>query len=430
MKTPTSASLIIGLVVFPSAWALPVPKSHIGVAGIDFQSQVAADYGHVSNVTYQPWANHEISSSFYHISPLVKMLGERYEDRYLLMYSGDYRAYTQDSADNYANHFLRFNGQWRYGQMHGLSLDMQSTFGHEERGRGITEGFLPEQFEQFGINKPLNTRFLSNELRYSYGAPEGRGKMEVALLYKQLRFMQLGDVHRADSDFYQYIRDQEWHEPSLVVELFDMYSKQNRVRYSFITNQRRYETSSLKDSNEYYLLTGFKGQLTGKTSIDANVSWLYKQFINEPDAQDFNGFNWDIKMEWKPVEHSAVTLHSAQRIEDPSEVGGYVEVTENGIAWTHHWWVDRFSTTVDYSYVMEDYKKQVNNRKDRDGVMTLSASYDFRPSVNFELKYQMDTLHSNKKMDAFFIGPNYSREVDRTLGYDNQLIMLTARVQI
>lgn len=431
MKTPTSRALLIaGLAAMPAAWALPVPKSHIGVAGIDFQSQVAVDYGQVSNVTYQPWAKNEISAPFYHVSPLLRAIGERYEDRYLLMYSGDYRTYTQDSADNYANHFLRFNGLWRYGQMHGLSLDVQDTLGHEERGRGISEGFLPQQFRAFGIDKPLKTRFLSNELRYSYGAPEGRGKVETALLYKQLRFTRLDDVHNADADFYQYIRDQEWHEPSLVVELFDMYSKKNRFRYSFITNQRRYETSSLKDSNEYYLLYGYKGQITGKTSIDANVSWLYKQFINEPDAHDFNGLNWDIKMEWKPLQQSAVALHSAQRIKDPSEVGGYILVTENGLSWTHHWWVDRFSTTVDYTYVMEDYKKQANNRKDRDGVVTLSASYDFRPSINFELKYQMDTLRSNKKTDSFFIGPNYDREVDRTLGYDNQLIMLTARVQI
>lgn len=430
MKTPTSALLLAGLAIIPSAWALPTPKSHVGVAGIDFQSQVGVDTGQVSNVTYQPWSRNEISSTFYNVSPLLRAIGERNEDRYLLMYSGDYRAYTQDSADNYANHFFRFTGQWRYGQMHGLSLDVQDTLGHENRGRGITEGFLPEQFTAFGIDKPLNTRFLSNELRYSFGAPEGRGKVETALLYKQLRFTKLGDVNEADRDFYQYIRDQEWHEPSLVVELFDMYSKKSRFRYSFITNQRRYETSSLKDSNEYYLLYGYKAQVTGKTSVDANVSWLYKQFINEPDAQDFSGLNWDIKLEWKPLQQSSIAFHSAQRIKDPSEVGGYILVTDNGLGWTHHWWVDRFSTTVDYAYVTEDYKKQVNNRKDRNGILTLSTSYDFRPSINFELKYQIDTLHSNKKTDAFFIGPNFDREVDRTLGYDNQLIMLTARVQI
>ncbi|RDK90808.1 putative beta-barrel porin 2 [Enterobacillus tribolii] len=430
MKTHTSVLLAAGLAAMPPAWALPVPKSHTGIAGIDFQGQISAGYGQVSNVTYQPWSRNETSSAFQSVNPMFRALGERGEDRYQLMYSGDYRAYNQASADNYADHFFRFAGQWRYGQMQGLSLTMEDTLGHENRGRGITEGFLPEQFRAFGVNSPLKTRFLSSELRYSFGAPEGRGKAEAALLYKQLRFGNTDEVRDADTDFYNYIRDQEWHEPSLVVELFDMYSKTTRFRYSFITNQRRYETSSLKDSNEYYLLYGFKSQLTGKTSVDANVSWLYKTFINEPNAQDFSGLNWDIKAEWKPLDYSTVALHSAQRIKDPSEAGGYIQVTEYGLSWTHHWWVDRFSTTVDYSYVTEDYKKQADNRKDKDGLLTLSASYDFRPSVNVEMKYQMDTMRSNKKTDAFYIGPDYGREVDRTLGYDNQMIMLTARVQI
>lgn len=431
MKTPTNLLLVAGIAALPSAaWALPVPKSHIGVAGIDFQGQVGLNYGQDSNVTHQPWSQNEISSTWQSVNPMFRAIGERHEDRYQLMYSGDYRSYNQSSADNYADHFFSFSGNWRFGQMQGFKLDVQETLGHEQRGRDTTEGFLPNQFREFGVTSPLRTRLFNAVGRYSYGAPEGRGQLETALSYKQLRFSDLGTVAAADDDFYQYVRDQEWHEPGLVVELFDLYSKQTRFRYSAITNLRRYELHPVKDNNEYYLLYGVKSQLTGKTSIDANVSWLYKTFINNPGSAAFSGLNWNIKGVWKPLKQSEVSLHSEQRIKDPSEVGGYILVTEYGLAWTHHWWVDRFSTTVDYAYHTEDYKNQANHRKDREGLLTLSASYDFRPSINFEIKYQIDTLKSNKDTDAFYIGPNYEREVERTLGYDNQMIMLTARVQI
>jgi hypothetical protein len=50
--------------------------------------------------------------------------------------------------------------------------------------------------------------------------------------------------------------------------------------------------------------------------------------------------------------------------------------------------------------------------------------------VNFAIKYQLDTLNSNKDTDSFYIGPNDNQEVIRTLGYDNSMIMLTAKVQI
>lgn len=101
-----------------------------------------------------------------------------------------------------------FNGKWRFGSMHGLSLDLDETFGHEERGRDTTEGFLPEQFKEFGINKPIATRFFNSELRYSYGAPEGRGKAEVALMHKQLRFRNLDSIEDASADFHYYMHDQ------------------------------------------------------------------------------------------------------------------------------------------------------------------------------------------------------------------------------
>ncbi|MCS3601417.1 hypothetical protein M2371_000603 [Buttiauxella sp. BIGb0471] len=419
-----------GMVLSQPAIADLTPKSHIGIAGIDFQSNVGVNYGHESNVTYQPYDNDAISSDFVSVTPMLSMIGERYQDKYLLMYSGDYRSYNSDSADNYADHFFRFNGTWRYGQMHGLMFNIEDSLGHEERGRGVTEGFVPEQFQQFGVNSPLSTNLLNSELRYSYGAPEGRGKAEVALLYKKLRFGNTQDTQNTDEDFYNYIREQEWHENSLIAEIFDQYTSQTRFRYSFITNQRHYDNASEKDSNEYYLRYGVKSQLTGKTNIDMNLAWLYKTFENNPNSQDFNGLNWDIQAEWKPLKQSIFTAHTSQRIKDPSEVGGYILVSQYGISYQHYWLDDRFSALLDYSYTTEDYKKQDKDRNDKDGIFSVTMSYDFRPSINFEVKYQIDTLRSNKDTDSFYIGPDDNREVLRTLGYDNSLIMFTAKVQI
>jgi hypothetical protein len=39
---------------------------------------------------------------------------------------------------------------------------------------------------------------------------------------------------------------------------------------------------------------GMKNRLSGKTEINGNVAWLYKDFIHNPDSQGFNGLNWDI----------------------------------------------------------------------------------------------------------------------------------------
>lgn len=412
------------------SWADLTPKSHIGIAGIDFQSQVGLDYGHENNVTYQAYDQDAVSSDFQSVRPMIKAIGARYQDQYLLMYSGDYRRYDRDSADNYTDHFFRFNGAWRYGLKHGLTLSLEDSLGHETRGRGISEGFRPQQFSDFGINSPLSSELFNSELRYSYGAPKGRGKAEVALLFKKLRLGHVDDIKNTDIDFYNYVRGQEWHENGLIAELSDQYSRTTRFRYRFINNQRRYEVDSQKDNDEYYLEYGIKSQLTGKTRVDANVAWLYKTFDNNPNARDFSGVNWDIQAEWKPLEQSVFTVHTSQHIKDPSEVGGYIMASKYGISYQHFWLADRFSTTFDYSYLAEGYKNYPKDRKDRNRVFTFAMSYNFRPSINVELKYQLNTLRSNQDTDSFFIGPDGDRQVVRMLGRDNSLIMFTAKVQI
>lgn len=175
--------------------------------------------------------------------------------------------------------------------MHAIRLNVSDAFGHESRGRGITEGFLLGQLRAFGIGSPLGTTLLNSELRYGYGSPEGRGKAEVALLFKKRRFGNTDNAKNSDIDFYHYLLDQAWHENSLIVELFDQYSAETHFPYSFFTNQRHYNVNPRKDSNEYYVKYGIKSRLTGKTSIDANVAWLYKTFANNANAQRFN---WDV----------------------------------------------------------------------------------------------------------------------------------------
>lgn len=110
------------------------------------------DYGYNDNVSYQPHSRDAIGSSFQSAAPVLSMIGERGQDKYLLMYSGDYRNYSSDSADNYNDHFFRFNGAWRYGLKHGLTLNLEDTLGHESRGRGSLRVFYRANSSSMGLN--------------------------------------------------------------------------------------------------------------------------------------------------------------------------------------------------------------------------------------------------------------------------------------
>ncbi|MFX4313851.1 capsular biosynthesis protein, partial [Enterobacter sp. 63] len=124
-------AILAGLLSVPYAHADLQAKPHTGIAGIDFESQLGYDIGYDDNVTWQHDSQDAIGSSYQNIKPVVKAMGERQDDRYLLMYSGDYRYYANDSADNRNNHYFMFNGSWRFGDMHGLALDLEETLSHE-----------------------------------------------------------------------------------------------------------------------------------------------------------------------------------------------------------------------------------------------------------------------------------------------------------
>ncbi len=94
----TEILVIAGIVMCEPAWADLTPKSHIGIAGIDFQANAATSSGYVKNITYQPYARDAKDSLFNSITPTLIMSGERYQDKYLLMYSGDYRHYDKHPA--------------------------------------------------------------------------------------------------------------------------------------------------------------------------------------------------------------------------------------------------------------------------------------------------------------------------------------------
>ncbi|CAM2943605.1 capsular biosynthesis protein [Vibrio diazotrophicus] len=432
MKRHTSFLLCMGtLLVNVSAHADLKPKSHIGIAGIDFQSQVGTAYGIDDNVTFQIDDEDKIESNYLTVSPELKAIGQRGEDQYLLMYKGDYNRYQDSHEDDSDSHFMMFDGYWRYGLRHGLKWNVQQGYGKEKRGLGLTEGFDESQMEQYGFgDSGLDYSQFNTSLRYSYGAPKGRGKLDVMLQTKSFGYDDKDHIQIADNDFYQYVLEQEWQETTGLIELFDQYSDDSRFRYSLITNRRHYQANKRKDSNEYYLLFGIKSVRSGKTTIDADIAALYKAFPENDRSESFLGANWNVALEWKPLKHDIWSLHTSQRVKDPRQEGGYILDGIYGISWQHFWWVDRFSTTISYEYETEDYRIEDNNRYDKTKTAKFAIGYDFRPSIRFEMNYQWKKFSSNEDIDVLNIGEFDQYSIIRRLGYDQSYVELQLKVQI
>ncbi|PQJ90099.1 TetR family transcriptional regulator [Aliivibrio sifiae] len=439
----TAHLLLLSLPFLSStAYANLTPKPHIGPAGIEFQSSLDLDYGYDDNVNFQSEKTPNIESDFFNVKPLLQLKGVRGADIYTLQYLGDYRQYQKDStSDNYDDHTIRFIGAWKKGFNNDLLFTIENKLGHENRGEGLTEGFINQEglvdnngnpvasFNKYGIDNVLKTNMFNTELRYSIDKQDSIGKLSFAVQYKDFNYddRSSNDIHQ--HNFNQYIKDQNWDQTTFTVELFDQASSRTRFRYSIISNLRDYDEDTQKNTNETFFVAGIKTQQTGKTTIDANIAWLYKTFPNQPDSEDFRGLNWDIDLAWSPVRYSTFHLFTDQSVEDPTEIGGYVLKTKYGTRWQHFGWSNRLSTELGFNYEISADKNQDDGKTTTTTDIIAKLTYKFRPSIILELSYQQLINESDKEFDDFEINDS-AETIIQTLGYDKSIIMFTTKVQI
>ena len=207
----------------------------------------------------------KIGSSYQSIKPIVKAIGERYEDRYLLMYSGDYRNYANDSADNRNNHFSCSMVNGASAACTGSRWTLMRRWVTKNAVRTRPK-VLPEQFKEFGINKPIGTRFSTASYATAMVPRRDAAKLKSRCCISSCAFA-TSKALKPPATTLTTTCTTEWNENSPVAELFDQKAKTLRYRYSFITNQRRYELNPLKDSNEYYLLFGMKTDCRAKPRL-------------------------------------------------------------------------------------------------------------------------------------------------------------------
>lgn len=437
---PLTSLVCAGLLIAPplSVRAEVTPRSHQGPFGLEIQTEMESYYGHDSNLLWQRDNGQSIGSDFIGVAPEFRMVGERGLDRYQFNYLGDYRRYGSSHTDDYADHQFQFDGNWSFSLRNAFKLMYQYRLGHEARGEGLTEGFMQQgrekpsgdaTFGRFNIAEPL--RFKRSEVggRYSYGAPDARGKLELALSHKDLGYL---DKHFYQHNFERYMAEQEWQENTAIVELFEQVSNVSRFRYTLQANLRRYPANPRNDSDEFFLSAGVVSQLTGKTRIDANIGGIYKYFTNDPQAESFRGLSWDLRLDWQPLDYSNLALISSRTIRDQSGDGGYVSSQLYGAEWQHHW-LPRVATTLSYHDIRDDYHQSVvcgndtHHRQDDIHRWGMGISYDIRPSINLGFHYQQADSGSSFGGQPIDIGGNC---YGRALGYDKQQLSLSLKVAI
>lgn len=411
---------LIGLLLPLPGMAQTEPQAvmHTGPWGMQIQTRLDSEYGYNSNVTAQRDPALAIGSSYYGLAPDIRLSGQRGQDRYALSYHGDYRAYTASQADSYYDQRWALNSRWRYGLRHALALNASLDQSHDARGEELTEGFSQSQLERFGVTREMPFQLDDTELRYSYGAPDARGKLELALQQKNKRYQALSTY---TPDFAVYVDEKNWRENTLIAELFDQASRVSRFRYTLQTNQRHYRALPRNDTNDYFAWFGVRSQLTGKTKADVNIGWLHKTFA-AGESRTFDGLNWDVRVDWMPVSASQLSVISWQRSVDPDSSGVYVNQRRYALGWTYHW-TPSLALLADYRFTREKYQGKPRSDSFRD--FSVGMEYRLRPSILLSLNYLRSSHSTTNPTDPLFIG---NRFVARNIGYDRNSAALAVKI--
>lgn len=179
------------------------------------------------------------------------------------------------------------------------------------------------------------------------------------------------------------------------------------------------------DSTDTRFSVGAKWDATAKTNGSVNVGVKEREYdVPNPAIgrdNNSNGF-WDISVNWSPLEYSTITLSSGQDFADNFANFGQQETLSYGIRWNHKW-TDRFSTTVGYRLVEDDFKGYLNpvtntrvERNDDTDNYFVSADYAMREWLKLGAEVRYEDRKSN--LNGNTTGDNFN--------YDRSIFLLTA----
>ena len=306
--------------------------------------------------------------------------------RFELEYSGELAAYSQSSADDYDDHEFRAGAYLELGRRSFVDLIAVREDAHENRGIGLSEGFipgsgmLPDEPDEYA-----STTYLG---RFTYGAPGTRGRLIFELGGNEFNYTN----HRDRTSFFD--RDSRYGGGTLYMRIMPNTSllldlRATEIEYS---DNRAFQPSL--DSNEYRYLLGATWDITGKTIGTVKVGYVEKSYADDARGR-FSGPSWDVDIRWSPRSYSHFDFSTSRY---PSEVnsvtGDLIDNTTYGVVWSHEW-SERVTTRLASAYADQDFRGSVGARTQEFSAYGMTVAYEMRRWLIWEFGVNLNSRDSN-----------------------------------
>ena len=346
-------------------------------------SYVWADAGYDSNVTHQKSENDYIGSSYTVLGGGVQYLYRYSDESYLrARYQPRIGYYYSSQEDNFDDHRIALFGHLGLGIRHAVSFNGTWNLLHEERGTGLTSGFI----NSLGIDEPVQYKQADLDTKYTYGSKGAKGQIIGGVKYSDRRYsnfrnaelngVNIGSKFNDYSNVTAYGRFSARVQPVTYWHISSSYADKE---FAFTPR-----SGQSKDNQVFTLGTGVIWEVSEQTQGEASLGYQRKTFDNS-QREDFSGLNWKLKAFWSPTREHKLDIITTQSAEDPDQFGDYVNETHISLGWTMYW-TSQLASNIQTSWERDNFTgsfPEQGDRKDHLMKLGLQLQYQMYPTLTF-----------------------------------------------
>ncbi|MCJ8293089.1 MAG: outer membrane beta-barrel protein [Colwellia sp.] len=384
MKLLLSATAI----AFSSSVIAVEPEVYITDSGISIVPIINTGYKYDNNIFSQ--ASETTGSGIFTLAPAVKFLLDDGINNYQLDFGLESGTFLDSSADNYVIGNLGFTSHLEPSSRSRFDLELEANKDVEPRGTGLTEGLGDS------VDEPLLYNEQLAKLSYEYGSLASSGRIAVMGRYYNKNYTNFTGITERRSFNQSTLGSTFFYTTNASTDAF-IEIKAGPIKYDVA------ETIS-RDSDMLSALVGIKWEATALTSGSFKIGQEQKNF-SDTRREDFKGVSWEGNVDWQPLTYTTLTLETSRAAKDPDGQGDYISESIYGANWKHEW-NEKVTTTLNYSYIREEYT----------GFERLDKSNNFYVDVNYAFKRWVDV--------ALFIEYTDQNSTRENIVYDKNVIGL------
>lgn len=273
-------------------------------------------------------ASNAIDSWIGVIKPSILLTTAPAQQRYALLYQGEYGYYFEDSADNYADHVLGGAARYQLSARAKVEVTASTARGHWDRGSNQTDGLEPLS-ASFPSEPDV---FKRNEWagNFQYGADGNRGRLRFSVGETQLDYT--NNLER--TRFYDY------DSRSASTGLSLLFHQRTAVVFDVLFSDFRYERlrpgEASRDSQDWRYLVGLTWEATAKTEGSIRLGMQHRRF-DDPARASTSHPSWEVDVRWSPREYSHIGFETSRANEESFAEGGFVDISAYKVSWSHEW---------------------------------------------------------------------------------------------